>query len=68
MPNTIQPREYSRGGGTDGALCNSDGDLNLLGANRNDDGYNLNAVVTMPRLFYMPMTSSHANPGRPKWP
>lgn len=27
----------------DGTLCNSDGNLNLLGANRNDDGCWLNA-------------------------
>ena len=48
MPNSIQPRENSRGGGTDDASCNSDGDLNLLGANRNDNGRNLNAFNDNP--------------------
>ena len=48
MPNTIQPREYSRGGGTDDVSWNSDGDLNLLNANRNDDGRWLNTTNDTP--------------------
>ena len=48
MPNTIQPRENSRGGGTDDTSCNSDGDLNLLSANRNDSDYSLNAFNDNP--------------------
>ena len=48
MPNAIQPRENSRGGGTDNASCNSDGDLNLLSANRNDHDYKLNAFNDNP--------------------
>ena len=43
MPDSIQPREHSKGGGTGGISCNSDGDLNLLNANRDDDGRWLNA-------------------------
>jgi len=45
MPNSIQPREYSKGGGTGGALyvTDSDGNPNLLGLNRNDEGRWLNA-------------------------
>lgn len=43
MPDSIQPREYSGGGGTDDISRNSDGDPNLLGANRNGDGRWLNA-------------------------
>lgn len=38
MPNTIQPGEYSMGGGMDGASHASDGNPNVLNANRNDDG------------------------------
>lgn len=48
MPNSIQPREYSRGSGTDGFSRISDGDTNLLGANRNDDGHWLNAYYDKP--------------------
>ena len=48
MPNTIQPREYSKGGGSDGISHNSDGDPKLLGTNRNDDGHWLNAYYDKP--------------------
>lgn len=43
MPNQIQPREYSRGGVSGDISDNSDGDPNLLGVNRDDDGHRLNA-------------------------
>ena len=36
------------GGGTDGVLRNSDGDPNLLNANRNDDGRWLNTSYDRP--------------------
>jgi hypothetical protein len=42
MPNKIQLEEYSTGSGKEGMSCNSDGDPNLLNANRNDDGRWLN--------------------------
>jgi len=42
MPNKIQPKEYSKGGGMEGILYNSDGDPKLLNANRNGDGCWLN--------------------------
>jgi|GEM_PF-1195315 len=48
MPDSIQPREHSRGGGTEDISRNSDGDPNLLGANRNDDGCWLNAYWDKP--------------------
>ena len=48
MPNYIQPREYSRGGGVDGIPRVSDGNPNLLGVNRNDDGRWLNAYWDNP--------------------
>lgn len=43
MPDQIQLQEYSRGGDVDDISCNSDGNPNLLNANRNDDGRWLNA-------------------------
>jgi len=48
MPDSIQPREYSRGGGTDDISRNSDGDPNLLGTNRNGGGRWLNANFDEP--------------------
>ena len=42
MPNSIQPREYSMGGDTDGISCISDGNPNLLSVNRDDGGQWLN--------------------------
>ena len=48
MPNKIQPWEYSRGGGIEDILCNSDGNPNLLSANRNDDGPRLNTYYDNP--------------------
>ena len=48
MPNKIQPREHSKGGGTEGISRNSDGDPNLLNANRNDDGQWLNTTYDRP--------------------
>lgn len=48
MPNKIQPKEYSMGSDIEGILCNSDGDLNLLNVNRNDDGRWLNANFDKP--------------------
>lgn len=50
MPKTIQPREHSKGGGTGGSLyvTDSDGNLNLLGVNRNDDGRWLNTYNGKP--------------------
>lgn len=40
MPNTIQPQEYSRGGGMEDTLyiTDSDGNLNVFNVKRNDDG------------------------------
>ncbi len=43
MPNYIQPRERSRGGGAEGAPYVSDGDPNLLALDRDDGGRRLNA-------------------------
>lgn len=43
IPNSIQPGEYSMGGGTEGASYISDGNPNVLNSNRNDDGQWLNA-------------------------
>lgn len=43
ITNLFQPGEYSKGGEIDGASRNSDGDPNVLYANRNDDGRWLNA-------------------------
>lgn len=40
--------EYSKGGDTDDVLYNSDGDLNLLNANRNDNGQWLNTYYDNP--------------------
>ena len=48
MPNSIQPREYSKGGGMDDISRNFDGSLNLLGTNRNDDGSWLNTYYDNP--------------------
>lgn len=48
MPNNIQPREYSKGGGNGGISRNSDGDPNLLNANRNDDSPWLNTTYDRP--------------------
>jgi hypothetical protein len=48
MPDSIQSQEYSRGGGIGDISRNSDGDPNLLGANRNDDGVRLNAYWDKP--------------------
>lgn len=48
MPDSIRLREYSRSGDTDGISRNSDGDPNLLGVNRNDDGRWLNAYNDTP--------------------
>jgi hypothetical protein len=43
MPDSIQLGEYSMGSGIEGTSYNSDGDPNVLNANRNDDGQWLNA-------------------------
>lgn len=50
MPNTIQPQENSRGGGTGGPLyiTASGGYPDLLGVNRNDDGRWLNTYNGQP--------------------
>jgi len=48
MPNKIQPREYSKGGGIESIPRNSDDDPNLLNANRNDDGQWLNTTYDKP--------------------
>jgi hypothetical protein len=48
MLNKIQSGEYSMGSGLDGVLYISDGDLKLLGANRNDDGQWLNTYYDNP--------------------
>jgi hypothetical protein len=48
MPNTIQPREYSRGSGIGGVLHITDDDPNLLNVNRNDDGRWLNTTYDSP--------------------
>ena len=39
MPHTIQPQEHSRGSGIRMYLAHSDGDPNLLSANRNDGSW-----------------------------
>jgi hypothetical protein len=43
MPDSIQLGEHSMSSGMGGASYNSDGDPNVLNANRNDDGQWLNA-------------------------
>lgn len=45
MRNSIQPQEYSTGGDMEGVLyiTDSDGNPNVLSANRNDDGQWVNA-------------------------
>ena len=43
IPNNIQPWEYSRGGGIDGASYISDGNPSLLGTNRLNNSQCLNA-------------------------
>ncbi len=43
MPNEIQLGEYSMSGGMEDVSYNSDGNPNLLGANRDNDGHWLNA-------------------------
>lgn len=48
MPNKIQLGEYSTGSGMGGIPRNSDGDPNLLNANRNDDGQRLNTAYDRP--------------------
>ena len=48
MPDKIQPREYSKGGGLGDISCNSDGDLKLLNVNRNNDGSWLNTNYDNP--------------------
>jgi hypothetical protein len=48
MPNTIQSREYSKDGEMDDTLYNSDGNPNLLSANRNDDGRRLDTYYDNP--------------------
>ena len=48
MPNTIQPREYSKGSGLDDISYNSDGNPNLLNANRNGNGRYVNAYYDKP--------------------
>lgn len=48
MPHKIQPGEYSKGSGMDDILYNSDGNPNLLGTNRNDDGSWLNTYYDNP--------------------
>jgi hypothetical protein len=48
MPDSIQPGEYSKGGGMDDIRRSSDGDPNLLGVNRNGDGRWLNAYYDRP--------------------
>ena len=48
MPDSIQPGENSKGGGWDDISRNSDGDLNLLNVNRNDDGQWLNTYYDNP--------------------
>jgi hypothetical protein len=55
MPNTIQPREYSKGGGMEGILytTDSDGNLNVFNVKRNDDGKQwLNANNGNPDNFW----------------
>ena len=50
MRNSIQPREYSKGSGIDGALyaTDSNGNPNVLNANRNDDGQWVNTYWDNP--------------------
>lgn len=48
MPNAIQLGEHSTGSGKESMSCDSDGDPNLLNANRNDDGQWLNTAYDNP--------------------
>jgi hypothetical protein len=48
MSDSIQLGEYSMSSGIGGASYNSDGDPNVLNANRNDDGQWLNANFDHP--------------------
>ena len=50
MLNKIQPGEYSKGSGTDDALCirNSDGNLNVFNVEHDDDGLWLNSNYDNP--------------------
>ena len=54
MPNTIQPREYSKGGGKEGILyiTDSDGDLNVFNVERNSDSLWLNTNYGNPDNFW----------------
>ncbi len=56
MPNTIQPLEYSRGGGRDGALyiTDSDGDLKVFNVEHNDNGQWLNSNNGNPANVWNP--------------
>jgi hypothetical protein len=48
IPNKIQSREYSKDSGVDDISYNSNGNPNLLGVNRNDNGSWLGAYVGAP--------------------
>lgn len=54
MPNTIQPQEYSRGGGMEGTSyrTDSDGNLNIFNVEHDDDDLWLNANYGNPDNFY----------------
>ena len=54
MPNTIQPKEYSRGGGMEGILyiTDSNGNLNVFNVEHNDDGLWLNGNNGNPDNFW----------------
>ena len=56
MPNKIQPREYSRGSGIDGAsyITDSDGNLNVFNVKHDDDGLWLNSNYSNPDNLWNP--------------
>ena len=54
MPNAIQPQEYSRGSGTDGAshTTDRDGNLNIFNVEHDDDDLWLNGNNGHPDNFW----------------
>ena len=77
MPNAIQPREYSMGSGTGGALyiSGSDGNLNIFKVEHDDNDLWLNGNNGNPDnfwgghdrfVFVCPRKSLHFSPGLPR--
>jgi hypothetical protein len=74
MPDSIQPREYSRGSGTEGIpySTDSDGNLNVFNVNTDSDDRWLNSNYGNPDnfwngdnqwVFVRPRNSLHFSPG-----